>query len=77
MFTRFRTLAPSPAGGCLLVDSISKIVLRPFDRAQDRHAQHERDLPFPFALSLSKGKSTLSKALLRHPPPGEGVIPAP
>ena len=33
-----------------------------------RQAQHERDLPFPFALSLSKGKSTLSNALLRQPP---------
>ena len=45
-------------------------------QAQDRQAQHERDLPFPFApvsstgqaLSLSKGKSTLSNALLRQAP---------
>ena len=41
-----------------MVDSINKAVLR--------QAQHERDLLLPFALSLSKGKSTLSSELLRQ-----------
>ena len=55
-------------GGCLIsrLDKQNRAsILR---QAQDRQAQHERDLPFPFALSLSKGKSTLSNALLRQAP---------
>ena len=62
------TPALSPPGGCLIsrLDKQNRAsILR---QAQDRQAQNERDLPIPFALSLSKGKSTLSNALLRQAP---------
>ncbi len=75
-FGRRRENRSLSLGGCLIsrLDKQNRAsILR---QAQDRQAQHERDLPFPFAPvsctgqapSLSKGKSTLSNALLRQAP---------
>ena len=68
-FGRMRQNYSLSLGGCLIsrLDKQNRASTR-----ASRSTQHERDLPFPFALSLSKGKSTLSNALLRQAP-GERV----